>query len=324
MDPEAAFEEVRQLLSQKREGDAVLKVREIAASCDDPFVRIKCLSLLKVITDSDASDSIVSALMSELPENRNTLLQIAGSLRGLGYPEEAMSIIGAMEHTDPVRRLECMCYQDMGEYESALETIGGIENRTPYDRILLSESLSSVGEHRRAIEEAKALLDSEPDDFDARRAYVSALMLGGDDKELTRFVRSCLKDKTAGSNALAAYAMRVAGKTKAAAGYASRALKMDPKNISAMETLGICLAQKEEYDKARIVAGAINETSPGNRAAINVLSYCRRSILGQPLLGRAERMAVQPQLLPEAGGEEDEGRDYLHTAYPHQDHEDHL
>ena len=41
-----------------------------------------------------------------------------------------------------------------------------------------------------------------------------------------------------------------------------------------METLGICLADKGEYDKARIVAGAINEKSPGDKAALNVLSYC--------------------------------------------------
>ena len=36
----------------------------------------------------------------------------------------------------------------------------------------------------------------------------------------------------------------------------------------------ICLAEKGEYDKARIVAGAINEVSPGNKAALNIISFC--------------------------------------------------
>ncbi len=41
-----------------------------------------------------------------------------------------------------------------------------------------------------------------------------------------------------------------------------------------METLGICLAMKGEYQKAKITAGAINEISPGNKAVINILAYC--------------------------------------------------
>ena len=61
---------------------------------------------------------------------------------------------------------------------------------------------------------------------------------------------------------------------KSAAGFATRALNIDNGHLDAMETLGICLAYKGEYEKARIVAGAINEKSPGDRAALNVLRYC--------------------------------------------------
>ena len=137
-----------------------------------------------------------------------------------------------------------------------------------------SEVLSALGNHKESVENAELLLAEMPDDFDVRRAYVSALMLAGRDKELTKFVRGCLKEKDADANALAAYAMRVLGNIKAAAGYATRAIKLDPRNVSAMETLGICLAHKGEYEKARIVAGAINEVSPGSKAALNVLSFC--------------------------------------------------
>lgn len=276
MDADASFGEVQSLLAQKREGDAVLRLKEIAAADPDPFVRLKCLSTLRVVIDDDASDAVLGELMSSLPEGQNALLQIAGALRGLRYSEEAYSIAKGMDPTDPVRRLECLCLQDMDEYESALEAIDSVERTTPYDRVLRSGVLSALGEHHQAIEAAEALLKEQPGDFDARRAYVSALLMAGRDKEAARFVQAHLKEKSAEANALAGYAMRIAGKTKAAAGYATRALKMDAGNISAMETLGLCLAEKGEFDKARIVAGAINERSPGNRAAVDVLARCRR------------------------------------------------
>lgn len=282
MDTDTGFDEVRQLIAQKREGDAVLRMRQISAS-GDAMARLQCLSTLKVVVDEEASEAVLADLMADLPENQNTLLQIAGALRGMDYPNEAYSIIRSMEQTDPVKRLECLCLQDMEEFESALEVIGSVERTTPYDRILRSETLSAVGEHRMAIEESQSLLSEMPGDFDARRAYVSALMLGGEDKEMVKFVHSCLKEKTAEANALAGYAMRIAGRTKSAAGYATRTLRMDPKNVCAMETLGICLAEKGEYDKARIVAGAINEASPGNKAAINVLSYCPRGSIASQI-----------------------------------------
>ena len=97
---------------------------------------------------------------------------------------------------------------------------------------------------------------------------------GGREKEAAKYSRTGLKDKSADSNAIAAYVLRIAGNYKAAAGYATRAINIDNGHIGAMETLGICLAEKGEYDKARIVAGAINEKSPGDKAALNVLSYC--------------------------------------------------
>lgn len=274
MESDAEFDEVRQLISQKREGDAVIKVRSISAAATDPMVRVECLSLLKVVKDEDASREVLAALMAEPPENQNVRLQVAGALRNMDYPEEAYSLAKGMDQTDPVKRLECMCLQDMGEHESALEVIGSIARPIAMDSVLRSEVLSALGEHRKAIEEAEAHVKDLPGDFDARRAYVEALMLGGKDKEAVKFVRECLKDRTAASNALAAYAMRIAGKSKSAAGYATRAIKMDQFNVSAMETLGLCLAEKGEFDKARVVAGAINEASPGNKAAINILAQC--------------------------------------------------
>ena len=241
MDTDSAFDEIRTLISQGRGAEAVDRVRDLATADPAPMTRIKCLSLLKVVGDSDVSKTILSMMMDSLPEDRETLIQIAGALRGLDFPSSAYSILKGIEQDDQVRTLMCMCLEDLEEYEMALEVLDSIQQPRPFDRVMRSEVLSA---------------------------------LAGRDKELTKFVRGCLKEKDADANALAAYAMRVLGNIKAAAGYATRAIKLDPRNVSAMETLGICLAHKGEYEKARIVAGAINEVSPGSKAALNVLSFC--------------------------------------------------
>ena len=325
MEAEARFDEVRVMISKGMGHEAVGKVLEIAKANADPIVRIKCLSLLKVIEDKEASESILRDLMSELPTDESMLIQVAGSLRGLGYPSSAYAALKGLDQTDTVLRLRCMCLEDMEEYEMALEEVGKIKDPTPFDRILLSEVLSAIGDHKRAVETAEALLKEMPNDFDVRRAYASTLMLAGRDKEASKYVRGCLKEKTAEANALAAYVMRIHGSIKAAAGYASRALKINPKNVSAMETLGICLAMKGEYDKARIVAGAINEASPGSRAALNVLGYCEDRRSGRSLLpAHPVGAAVEPYVLPESGREYHQRGDDLHTAYPHEDGEQDL
>lgn len=274
MDTDSAFDEIRTLISQGRGAEAVDRVRDLATADPAPMTRIKCLSLLKVVGDSDVSKTILSMMMDSLPEDRETLIQIAGALRGLDFPSSAYSILKGIEQDDQVRTLMCMCLEDLEEYEMALEVLDSIQQPRPFDRVMRSEVLSALGSHKESVENAELLLAEMPDDFDVRHAYVSALMLAGRDKELTKFVRGCLKEKDADANALAAYAMRVLGNIKAAAGYATRAIKLDPRNVSAMETLGICLAHKGEYEKARIVAGAINEVSPGSKAALNVLSFC--------------------------------------------------
>lgn len=274
MDTDGAFDDIRKLIAQGSYGDAIARTRDLALSDTDPMVGVKCLSLLKVVGDTEVSKAIVSRLASEPPEDPALRIQVAGALRGLDYPSTAYSLLRTMGQDDTVLRLSCMCLEDMEEYEMALESVSSISSPTPFDRVMLTEVNSALGNHAEAVRVAESLLAEMPGDFDVRRAYVSALVLAGRDKEAVKYVRGRLKERTSESNALAAYVMRVLGNTKAAAGYATRAINMDSRNVSAMETLGICLAERGEYDKARIVAGAINEVSPGSRAALNVLSFC--------------------------------------------------
>ena len=116
MDTDAAFDEIRTMISKGMGNEAIARVKDLAASDEDPIVRIKCLSLLKVIDGGEASQEILRSLMEKLPENESLLIQIAGSLRGLDYPSSAYTILKGMESTDPVLRLRCMCLEDMDEY----------------------------------------------------------------------------------------------------------------------------------------------------------------------------------------------------------------
>lgn len=274
MDSETAFGEIRKDIAEGRAADARLKAEQLAQEDRDPMTGIKCLSLLKVIEDDGASKRILKNLMESLPEDRQTLVQIAGALRGLEYPASALSILKGMDQDDSIVRMSALCLIDLDEYEDALDTVGKIEEITPFDRVMLVEIHSALGQHQKAIDIATGLLEEMPNNYEVRRAYVSALLLGGRKKDAVKYARAGLKDKTPDSNSIMAYVLRVDGNYKAAAGYATRAVNMDHGHIGAMETLGICLAVKGELDKARIVAGAINEKSPGDKAALNVLAYC--------------------------------------------------
>ena len=274
MDADAAFAEIRKEISEGRGAQIGPRVLSLAESDSDPMTRIKCLSLLKVIDVSGVSKEILRMLLEDLPEDRTTLVQVAGALRGLEYPSSALSILKDMEQDDSIVRMSALCLIDLDEYEEALAMTEKIQEVTPFDRVMLTEIKSALGMHSEAVDIASKLLEEYPQNYEVRRAYVSALMLGGRDKEAAKYARAAVKDKTADSNAIAAYVLRIAGNYKAAAGYATRAINIDNGHIGAMETLGICLADKGEYDKARIIAGAINEKSPGDKAALNVLSYC--------------------------------------------------
>lgn len=274
MDTESAFAEITKDITDGNTDCIGRKVLDIVSEDKTPFTLIKSISLLKVVNDFESINAVVDILLSSLPEDEETKLQIVTALNGLEMPTIAYGILKNMPKNDSVNRLSATCLFDMEEYESALDKLNNIEVMETADRILLTSVLSSLGEHVEAISNAEKLLSENPKAYDVCSSYVGALMLAGRNKDVVKYARAALKDKTADANALAAFAMRVSGNIKAAAGYASRALQIDHTHIGAMETLGLCLVEKGEYDKAKIIAGAINEISPGNKAAVNIISYC--------------------------------------------------
>ncbi len=272
MNNEERFKQISSDLAEGRTEGVSYAVLQIAEESNDPFEIVKGMSLLKLVPN-DGTESKVASILVEKTDGSDAL-EVASALRNLDCPTFALEVLKKAPQTDRSVRLRCHCLYDVEEYESAYDLYRSLENPVINDRILLSDILSAIGEHSKSIDEATKLLSEYPNDYDVRIAYVKSLMMGGRDKDAAKYARAAVKDKSADSNAVAAYVLRVAGNTKAAGGYASRAVQINPEHIGALETLGICLALKGEYEKAKIVAGAINEISPGDKAAINILSYC--------------------------------------------------
>ncbi len=272
MSNEEQFERIAADLGSGKTDGITMQLQAIADSTDDPYEVLKCLSMLKLVPNDGTESRIANSLVDRSDAENG--LEIAKALQNLGLPIFALDVIKKAEQNDKSLRVKAHCLYDIEEYESAMDVCSKIEVKCVNDRILETSLLNSVGEHRKAIESAVSLLSEYPDDYDVRVSYVTALMMGGDNKTALKYSRDGIKDKTADSYAVAAYVLRIQGNIKAAGGYASRAAQIDNGHIGAMESLGICLALKEEYGKAKIVAGAINEVSPGDKAAINVLSYC--------------------------------------------------
>jgi len=272
MSNDALFQSISADIAAGKVEGVSAKLLSAAESTDDPFEVIKCMSILKLVPNEGTETKLANKLV-EMADEKNGL-DIAKALYNLDCPYFSLKILEKVPESDEIVRLRCHCLCDMEEFESALDMYKKIKVQCINDRIMLTSVLSSLGEHKRSMEEASALLAENPKDYDTRIAYVKSLMMGGKNKEALLYARSGLKDKTADSNAVAAYVLRIQGNIKAAGGYASRAVQINNQHIGGMESLGICLALKGEYEKARIVAGAINEISPGDKAAINVLSYC--------------------------------------------------
>ena len=272
MSNDALFQSISADIAAGKVEGVSAKLLSAAESTDDPFEVIKCMSILKLVPNDGTETKLANRLV-EMADEKNGL-DIAKALYNLDCPYFSLKILEKVPESDETVRLRCHCLCDMEEFESALDMYKKIKVQCINDRIMLTSVLSSLGEHKRSMEEASALLSENPKDYDTRIAYVKSLIMGGKNKEALLYARSGLKDKTADSNAVAAYVLRIQGNIKAAGGYASRAVQINNQHIGGMESLGICLALKGEYEKARIVAGAINEISPGDKAAINVLSYC--------------------------------------------------
>jgi tetratricopeptide (TPR) repeat protein len=277
MDIDKAFENIQLLIKDERYGETGAIIDAIVSSTDDVHTLIKCASLLKVTEDEDGCQDILDDIVEmDIPSDER--MTVAMSLRGLGRPEEAYGMMEDEKENDVVLYEKARTLLTLKRGDEALRNIErtGIMN---IDRsILLCEIYCSLKRYDDAHELALKLVDEDSNSYRSLVNLCSVLMLTGKEKEAIRTAKQYMKDgKDADSLALGAYVMRISGRIPAAANYAHKALTKDHTHKGALETMAYCLIEKSRFIEAKVVAGAINERSPGDPAAIRILDACRRS-----------------------------------------------
>ncbi|MDN5357058.1 MAG: tetratricopeptide repeat protein [Candidatus Methanomethylophilaceae archaeon] len=276
MEVEKAFFEVEKAISAGDVDAAETMLLSLASSSGDPFVRIQCASTLMIIGRTVSSENILEELSENLPEGTEALFQVAQAMRGLGRADLAAGILADLGEEDAVMREYALVLNMLGRYEDSVSVAEKISYPFISDRVLMADGLSSSGEFRKALELTESMLNDFPESYDVQRSRCTALISAGMDKEAVKFVRTLLKNdkNSSDANAVAAYVMHVEGKSQSAGAFASKALRLNPSHIGAMETLALSLMDRGKFREASIVAGAMNEKEPGNPAAVGILKEC--------------------------------------------------
>lgn len=276
MEDKNIFFEVRKVIATGQIDVAEMMLKEIALSSKDPFLRIQCASTLLVIGRGVASEEVLYDLYEDLSDYQGDIFPIAQAMRGLGRADLAVDLLADIEKSDVALREYALSLNIIGRFSESIEVINTIKTQNISDKVLAVDSYSSMGRYEEAIKLSDTLYQEAPGDYGVLRSKCAALISSGRDKEAVKFVRSLLKGNknSANANAITAYVMHVIGNTKPAGAFSSKALRVDPSHVGAMEILALSLMEKGKFGNASIVAGAMNEKDPGNPAAVRILKEC--------------------------------------------------
>ena len=280
MDIEQAFGNANIHIKNGKFELALSEVNSVVSECSgDPVILIKSASLLKSIDLEARSQEILDMVIDCITPEYEKKLAVAVALRGLGRYEDSMNILDMLDDNDNVLRQKAKTALAMRDTDNALEYISEMRELNTNDRILLTEIQCARRDLRGAYETAEKL-SKEVKGYDILVNLCSVLILMGRNKDAIKLGRSHLKEdkKNADSLALAAYIMRINGKTPAAANFAHAALKIDHTHIGALETMALCLIEKKKLLEAKMMAGVINENDPGNPAVVRILDACREAL----------------------------------------------
>ena len=276
MDTERMFGDIQRHIANKEYDKVRQMVNGIVSSADDVGTLLKCASLLKVIDDEEGCQSILDRVIEVSPK-ADDKMSVAMSLRGLGRPDDAYQMIMNENDTDDVLYEKARTLLMMDEGEESLSKIKKITKTSTEHKLLLTEVLCSLGEFKEAYEVSSRLLDDEIS-YRTLVNLCSTMIRMGRNKDAIKKAKQYLKEgKDADSLALAAYVMRINGRITAAAAYAHRALTTDHTHRGALETMAYCLIEKSRFTEAKMMAGMINEVSPGDHAAIRIIDACRQA-----------------------------------------------
>lgn len=275
MDHDKAFAEIRSNIANgNRQAVLYQMSRLVDGATDEPFVLLKCVSLLKTIgEDSEASAVVEKCIRAS--KGPSDSFEIARGLRSLGMSDDAVSILSDLPYSDKVARELAYSLFDSKDYKASLDSLSKIAETTVEDDVFRAEVMRSSGDILGALELSESLIRESPDDFEVCKCYCTSLVRVSRQKDADRFVKERLKTKKdVDSLVLNAYLLWLSGKVSAAGGYAAKAVKADQSHVGAMEVMAYCLVEKGKIPEARIVAGAINEKVPGHPAVMRILSMC--------------------------------------------------
>lgn len=282
MEKERFLKEIQANIRIGNEKLASTQITELAnLYSDDPFMLLTCASLMSVVGDKKDVSGIVRKIPDAVKDKEGSKLEVVKGLRGIGYSEEAETILSDMKDDQEVIRLKAAVLSDTHRYSEAIEMFDLISEPSLSDRISKAYALSGDKRYDQAIGHVREMMSESPDDQNVKRCFCSVLVASGDVKEAEKFIKDNLKkDKSSpDANALAACFLWLIGKSANAGAYASKAVRAEPENLLGMEILAYTLIDKNKIQEARIVAGAINENDPGNPAVLKILDMCR--ILGK-------------------------------------------
>jgi hypothetical protein len=279
MDSAEALKAIGQSIKDGKDEEAAVQVMDLASkNQDDPMLLLTCCSMLRTVGDDKDYPSVLGVLMSHIPDDPDKRYQVATGLISLGSLQDAEKVLEPLDDSDKVLRARAAVRHGLGRDEEALETLGAMRRLLEVDRVLKVQVLGSLGRHDEAIAEAEELAKGK--DYMAGRAYISALVLAGRDKEAAKYARARMKEKDADGYALMAFYSWLNGNSTAAGAFSSKALKLQERHIGALETFGYAACDKGAIWEAKVAAGAINEVEPGNPAVFRILAMCREKERG--------------------------------------------
>ena len=275
MTNEEVLESIRKNIKDGKNDIAGPQIMDLAQrNQDDPMLLLTCASMLLTISDDKNFPSIISVIMAHVPEDENTKYEIVQGLISVGCLKDAGKILADMPASDKVNRARAAVYHGTDRFEDALAALGAMKVQEEVDKVLKVQALGSLGKHEKAIALAKEIL-VESNSYRAGRCYISALILAGETKEAAKYAKERMKEKSADGYALMAYYQWLNGNSTAGGAFSSKALKIENKHLGALETIGLCFAEKGTFWEAKIAAGAINEIEPGSPAVFRILAVCK-------------------------------------------------
>lgn len=277
MDYSEALEAIRKNIKDGKNEIAGPQIMDLASkNQDDPMILLTCASMLLTIGDKTDFQAVVSVIMGHVPEDEEKKYQIVQGLISVGCMKDAGAILADMVPNDRIHRARAAVFHGTDRFEDALAALGAMTVQEEPDKVLKVQVLGSMGKHEKAVALAQEILKGSST-YRAGRCYISALVLAGRPKDAAKYAKERMKEKSADGYALMAFYQWLDGNSTAGGAFSSKALKIENKHLGALETIGLCFAEKGSFWEAKIAAGAINEVEPGSPSVFRILALCQNN-----------------------------------------------